>query len=220
MKNAAPDNILSQLSDLGVSHETVGRLELYHEILVKWQSTINLISNQTLHHIWSRHILDSIQLLPHLENNSGAILDIGSGAGFPGMALAISGVKNIHLIESDTKKITFLKEVARITNTEVAIHNTRIEMFHVNQKAGVILSRAVTSLDEILSLCESFVSHETKCLFHKGKNWSKEMEEAKKNFQFDEEIIPSLTEPEAVIVKLSHIVRRNHDPKLSLGHQP
>ena len=103
-----PDTVLHRLKDeLKVSHETLDRLKTYHDLLYKWQKKINLISNDTADHIWERHILDSLQLLKHIVNLDSTIMDIGTGAGFPGMALAMAGCSDVHLVESDGKKIAF-----------------------------------------------------------------------------------------------------------------
>lgn len=193
---------------VNVSRETFKKLSLYYDLLIKWQSKINLISDQTISDIWSRHFLDSLQLLKHIPKTlkNPAMIDIGTGAGFPGMALAIYGVGEIHLIESDGKKISFLKEVSRITESKVFIHHDRIENVKLD-KCDIILSRACSDLNQLLNLSSKNVSRETFSLFHKGKNYSNELEEAKKHWSFDTEIFPSVTDQNGVIVKLSNINR-------------
>ena len=110
---AEPDKkTLKQLEALDVSRETIGRLTIYAELLIKWNARINLISPKTVGDLWQRHIIDSLQLLPHLPG-TGPIADIGSGAGFPGLMLAVAGVEDVHLIESDQRKCAFLREPAR-----------------------------------------------------------------------------------------------------------
>lgn len=206
------DDVFEKLNrHFSVSHETFAKLILYHDLLIKWQKSINLVSNTSIKEVWERHFLDSLQLCPHIQNNK-SIVDIGTGAGFPGMVLAICGIPNIHLIESDSKKITFLKEVARITDTDVSIHNTRIEDCVIDN-VTLILSRALANISRLLDLSMNFVSHETKCFFHKGKNWANELEDANEFYSFNHEIIPSVTDPEGVILKLSHIRRRPYDPE-------
>ena len=192
---------------INVSYETFDKLCLYYDLLIKWQNKINLISSDTIDHIWERHFLDSAQLINYLPEPNGNIIDIGSGAGFPGMILAVMGIPNIHLIESDGKKISFLREVARITNSNVTIHHDRVEDINI-ENCKIILSRAVTDLTQLLNLIEKNVSHETISLFHKGKNYSNELEEAKNNWSFEHQIFPSITGHNGVIIKLSHIKRR------------
>ncbi len=191
---------------INVSRETFDRLSVYCELLLKWQSKINLISNDTIGNIWQRHILDSLQVVKYIPPNFRNIIDIGSGAGFPGMALAIYGIRNIHLIESDGKKTSFLKEAARITKTEITVYNDRAENAVIDN-CDIILSRATSNLNQLLNLAYKNVSRETICLFHKGKNYSNELEEAKKYWSFDQEIFPSISDSGGVILKLSHIKR-------------
>ena len=95
-------------SHVFVSRETYEKLCVFHQSLIKWQNSINLISKNTVKSIWERHILDSAQLYKFVIDIGGNIIDFGSGAGFPGLVLAIMGKKNIHLVESDYKKCVFL----------------------------------------------------------------------------------------------------------------
>ena len=192
---------------LPVSRETFDRLSTYHDLLLKWQPKINLVSSETLSDAWRRHFLDSAQIAPYLLARGGIIVDMGSGAGFPGMVAAILGVKDIHLIESDAKKISFLQEVARTTKTAVTLHHQRIEKISEIKKADVILARACADLNQLLNYASYFVSHETTCLFHKGKNWAMEIEDAKENWSFKHQVFPSVTDREAAIIELSNVER-------------
>lgn len=203
-----PDNpfeLLNRYCD--VSRETFARLTDYYNLLIKWQEKINLVSADTLANAWQRHFLDSLQLLNAIEDKAKNIADIGSGAGFPGMVLAICGAPNVHLIESDGKKIAFLREVARITDTRVSIHHCRAEDIK-NLSADIIVSRACDSLDNLLSISSHLVSRENFYLFHKGKNYYKEVEEAKSLWTFDINVIPSITDKEGVILKLTQLSKR------------
>ena len=103
------------------------KLELFVTTLLKWNEKINLVAKATEEEIWNRHILDSAQLLKFIPDTKAKIVDLGSGAGFPGLVLAIMGYENVTLIESDNKKSVFLQEAARITGTKVQIINERIE---------------------------------------------------------------------------------------------
>ena len=114
-------------SHLYVSRETYERFEIYYETLLKWQKSINLISKSTIDTTWVRHFLDSAQLYYFTKSISGNILDLGSGAGFPGLILAMMGNKNISVVESDQKKCTFIREVAMLSDTKINIYNSRIE---------------------------------------------------------------------------------------------
>lgn len=203
-----PDNIFDFLNrHINVSHETFEKLSLYHDLLLKWQPKINLVGPDTISDSWNRHFLDSLQLLKYIPDPSKKIIDMGSGAGFPGMALAICGATNVHLVESDGKKISFLKEVARITETKLSIHHSRIEDKPTGE-GDIIVSRALTHINRLLQLSSFFVSHETNCLFHKGRNWSIEIDEAKKHWVFDHTSYPSVTDAQGVVLHLSSIAKR------------
>lgn len=182
------------------------KFSIYHDLLIKWQKTVNLVSNASLLDLWRRHFLDSAQLMPHIPTGS-AIMDVGSGAGFPGMVLAILGIGEVFMVESDRKKCEFLKNVSRETKTPVHIYNERIE--NISQKTDVITSRALAPLPQLLPLCIPLMGKNAFCLFHKGKNYSKEIEDAQISNCFTWNILNSITDPHAVIVKLSHIEAKN-----------
>lgn len=216
MRNISPFELLSK--HLFVSRETFDRLQSYHDLLLKWQARVNLISPDTIATAWERHFLDSLQLLNHIENPDKKIIDLGSGAGFPGMTIAIAGAGNVHLIESDGKKVQFLKEVARITKTRITIHHARIED-KPTSTGDIIISRACSPLDKLLSHSSHYVSHETICLFHKGKNYSKELEEANAHWNFQYIVLPSITDTldtdnqQGVILKLTNVSERANTSK-------
>ena len=136
-------------SHLYVSRETYEKFEIFHETLFKWQNSINLISNSTLDNIWVRHFLDSCQLYRFTKNISGNILDFGSGAGFPGLILAMMGNNNINIVESDKKKCTFIREVAMLSETNIKIYNCRIEDLSF-LKPNLIMARALAPLNKLI----------------------------------------------------------------------
>ena len=117
-----------------VSRETFEKLIAYAELLLKWQSKINLVGKNTISDLWDRHMLDSIQLNKWIPNETNIITDFGSGAGFPGLVLAIVCGKTVHLIEASKKKSAFLREAARITQAPVILHEGRIEKRSENRK--------------------------------------------------------------------------------------
>lgn len=190
-----------------VSRETFSKFLLYKDLLLKWQAKINLVGDDTIADLWGRHFLDSIQLMPLLPKTKKPIVDFGTGAGFPGMVLAIMGIPNIHLIESDQKKISFLKEAARITQADVKIHSGRVENTKIHE-AGVVTARALAPLSQLLEYTFPHVSHETICLFPKGKNWDMEIKDAQTKWQFDYQTTPSITDPNAIILSISHLERK------------
>jgi len=192
-----------------VSRETYDKLRIYEKTLIKWQGSINLISKSTINDIWVRHFLDSAQLFPITKDIEGNIFDFGSGAGFPGLILSIMGHKNITLVESDQKKCTFLREVARLSETDVSILHSRIENLEF-RKVDLVVSRALASLSKLISYVESFVIKSPsnkkvwpKMLFLKGKSYKNEILELKryKDLFFDE--YPSLTDEQGKIIYFS-----------------
>ena len=130
------------------SEKTLEKLKIYEDVLKKWQSKINLVSNSTLSDVWDRHIMDSAQLYPLISKQEQVVLDLGSGAGFPGLVLAIlnqyegKGKWHIHLVESDIRKCVFMQEVVRLCQLNVKIHNCRIEQMP-DMQADVITARAL-----------------------------------------------------------------------------
>lgn len=193
-----------------VSRETVDALLAYQSLLLKWQARINLIGPDTIPHLAERHFLDSIQLRPLLPSKAKRVLDIGSGAGFPGLVLALLNVPEVHLVESDARKAVFLREAARIMGAHVQIHHARIESLELGLM-DVVVSRACSRLDTLLEYSYPSVSHETHCLFPKGRNYSKEIESAQADWEFGIKIHPSLIDSESVILELTHVKRRGND---------
>jgi 16S rRNA (guanine527-N7)-methyltransferase len=198
-----------------VSRETIDSLTLYAGLLVQWQRTINLVAPSTLGDVWHRHFADSAQLLALAPPSARAWLDLGSGAGFPGLVLAIMlrerpGVR-MTLIESDTRKAAFLGEVARRTGAVVDIRAERAEKVSTQAKitpTDVITARALASLDALLALSRPWFGANTTALFLKGRDAGREIEEAKRRWQFDCRREPSLTEAEASVLVIEHLRRR------------
>ena len=176
-----------------VSRETYEKFINFHKTLIKWQNSINLISKNTIENIWERHILDSAQLYNITKEFKGNIIDFGSGAGFPGLILAMMGHKKIHLVESDLKKCTFLREVSMLSETYVTVHNSRIENLEYFD-AELITARALAPLNKLIDYAESFVNKSStnnkfpKMLFLKGKSYRQEISNLtqKQDFSIDE----------------------------------
>lgn len=187
-----------------VSRETSERLRIYENLVRKWQSKINLVSQATLDEFWDRHILDSAQLLQYIPDTAVRMVDIGSGAGFPGMVLGILGVSRGTLIESDERKSIFLTHVSRETSTNIEVRCARAEQVD-DLQAEIVVSRACAPLSRLLELSQNFLQEDTRCLFHKGKNYSTEIEEARTHWDFACEKHPSVTDKNGVILALSSI---------------
>lgn len=199
---------------MGVSDAVLERLEAYVALLRKWQPKVNLVANRSLKDVWRRHILDSAQLGPLLPAAGGVVADIGSGAGFPGMVLAITQDHNkaeIHLIESNERKCAFLMEVNRTTQAGAIIHHCRVENLPElpELKTDVVTARGVASMGKLLLYANPMLKKGGQCLFLKGRKWREELTETKKNWIIKESLIPSLSEPSGMVVKLEEIRKRN-----------
>lgn len=191
---------------LGVSRETLSRLESYAELLRKWQDRINLVSGATLPDLWRRHMLDSGQLFRHLPAGTAVLVDLGSGAGFPGLVLAAMGVPAVHLIESDARKCAFLREAARVMGlSSVTIHNRRIEQV-APFAADVVTSRALAPLSQLLNYAFPFLQN-GEALFLKGRGGEDELTAAAKEWNMAIERLTSLSDPEGLILRLSEVTR-------------
>ena len=187
---------------------SIPEFALYERLLRRWQGAINLVSDTTLDTIQTRHFEDSAQLLPYLSTLSGPIGDLGSGAGFPGMVLAILGLPNIELVESDARKCSFLETVARETNTSVSIRNCRIETLP-DQYYAAITARACAPLVELLALAIPKLQANAPCFFLKGRNYTQEVEDAEKQFSFELIAHPSVTDPTARLLIIHNIVKKH-----------
>lgn len=191
---------------LGVSRETLERLTVHLDLLRRWQPAINLVGPATLADPWRRHVLDSAQLAAHLPAGAANLVDLGSGAGFPGMVLALLGVGGVHLIEADRRKAQFLREVARATGAPATIHAERIERVQ-GWPAAVVTARALAPLPRLLELAVRFLVSDSVCLFLKGKAVERELTDARVSWHMVSETFPSLAEPAGTVLKLRGICR-------------
>ncbi|HTH17247.1 MAG TPA: 16S rRNA (guanine(527)-N(7))-methyltransferase RsmG [Magnetospirillum sp.] len=190
----------------GVSRETLDRLTAYAELLVKWQARINLVGPDTIPNLWERHFLDSAQVFPILPQPIHRLVDMGCGAGFPGLVLAVMGVPDVHLIESDARKCAFLREAARVTGTSVTIHNARIEAVEP-LGADVVTARALAPLEKLLGWAERHLLPEGHCVFLKGRGVEDELTTASKEWNITFERFPSQTDSLAAILHLKEVRR-------------
>lgn len=219
-----------------VSETTIHKFKIYESLLTEWNQRTSLVQQETLNDFYNRHILDSLQIIPLLDPPTAtsvdldiaaifsgqskvrldvltpeikklSIIDVGTGAGFPGLVLAICGFNNITLCESNFKKCIFLEEVARQTRTVVSIVNERAE--NLTDKFDVVLSRALTELKNLCPIMEQ-LSHnsDTFGLFHKGKTWDDEVRKARKSWDFDVSCYKSLTSDASVIISLNKLIRK------------
>lgn len=204
-----PMNVEEELLSLpNVSRETLSKWSDYVALLLKWNKSINLIGHCTEADIWSRHILDSAQLLRYIPEGTKVITDFGSGAGLPGLVLALTGRFTIHLVESNQKKASFLRQVAALMpKGMVTIHDDRIEKLTPWQ-SDILTARALAPLPELLDLLSGFIEKSKLCLFLKGQNVVQEIEGATKYWVFEHELHPSLTLNDSMILAMHTIARR------------
>ena len=187
---------------IDVSRETMDRLAAYVALVEKWQQRVNLISASTLPDIWMRHIWDSAQLALLVPAGTARILDVGSGAGFPGLVLAALCDAELHLVESDQKKAVFLQTVIRETGVRAVVHNRRIESLPPIG-ADIVTARALASLDRLLELLEAQLVPGMRCLFLKGARTEAELAALDTRSDIIRRLHPSLTNPEAFVVDLT-----------------
>jgi 16S rRNA (guanine527-N7)-methyltransferase len=196
-----------------VSRGTLERLEVYARLLGQWQAKINLVAPGTLADVWHRHFADSAQVLRWAPVETRSWLDLGSGAGFPGLVVAIlfaeKGQCRVSLCESDTRKAAFLSEVKRKTGAPVDIVASRIELDSTQATVGqadVVSARALAPLPRLLTLAAPFFHKQTTGLFLKGREAEKEIAEAAVSWRFDAGLQPSLTDTEGRILVIRNPV--------------
>ena len=188
-----------------VSDDALARLDKFVALLTDWQRRINLIAPSTLPNIWTRHVADSLQLLPHAPN-AKVWVDLGSGAGFPGIpiacALAQTPGAEVHLVESNGKKAAFLREVLRITAVPAVVHAERIENFgdSFGGQADVVTARALAPLKSLCDQAFPLLAKGAIGLFLKGQDVEAELTEAAKYWTVEAELKPSVTSRDGVIV--------------------
>ena len=213
--------LLETILGQNVSRETFSRLETYEALLAKWQGTINLVGPGTIPQMWERHFLDSAQIAHLIPEGAKTLFDLGSGAGFPGMVLAIlNPALEVHLIESDQRKCAFLSTVSRETKTPVTIHNERIESLKEGAfpVPDVITARALAALAELLEYALPFAQKKTalQLVFLKGAQVEKELADARKRFSFTVENFPSRTDKEGAVLRLSGLcIKEGQDARKS-----
>jgi len=197
------------MAKLDVSRETMADLEAFAALVVKWTPKINLIARGTIDVIWDRHIIDSVQLYRFAPDTFVTWVDIGSGGGFPGIVMAILGKTRqprarFVLIESDQRKATFLKSAARELSLPVTVLAGRVENI-APQDADVVSARALAPLSGLLSLTQRHLNADGIALFHKGRRAQQEVADARKNWSFELEDHPSITDPVARILAIQRI---------------
>jgi len=190
----------------GVSRETSHKLDIYDRELRKWQRVLNLVSPASLSHVWRRHIEDCLQLV-HLHPDAQAWIDLGSGAGLPGLIIAARDVAPaVLLIESDRRKCAFLRSTAAAMGVAVSVREDRIEAAVPTlavQEQTVVTARALAPLHRLLLYAQPLLLQGAVGLFPKGRTYSSELTLARESWRFDAEVIPSRTHPDGRVIRIT-----------------
>jgi 16S rRNA (guanine527-N7)-methyltransferase len=199
-----------------VSRETVERLTVYVNLLLRWQKAQNLVSPSTLPVVWLRHVADSLQV-SDCAPDARVWVDFGSGAGFPGLVTAIrlmeEGSGHVHLVESNQRKAAFLRMVIRETGCPATVHADRIESVAgtLLDGAGTITAvsaRALADLDQLCGYAAPFSAAGATCIFHKGRNFREEVAQASHQWDFDLVEQESLIDPDSRLLIITRIRSR------------
>lgn len=196
-----------------VSRETLDKLVIYADLLRHWSRVQDLVAPGTMAAVWQRHFADSAQLLA-IAPEARCWLDLGSGAGFPGMVIAIMladhAETRVHLVESNSRKCAFLRDVAHRTGAPVDIHDRRIEQAPTQitlSNLQVVTARALAPLSRLLGLAAPFLSSQAVGVFPKGRDWARELEAARAEWSFEAAVSHSRTDPEGRIIAVRQLRR-------------
>ena len=189
-------------AETDVSRETLDRLRLYADLLEAWQKRLNLVGPKTLPDKWHRHFFDSAQIFDLIPANAQILVDLGSGAGFPGLVLSLMGVPETHLIEADQRKAAFLREVVRETGANAEVHACRAESI-TDLTGDVVTARALAPLKRLLPLCQRFAGTDSVVLLPKGQHVDDELTECAIPANIRVDRTKSRTNPDGSILRLT-----------------
>ncbi len=191
---------------LNVSRETLARFERYAALLLRWQKAINLVAAGTLPDLWRRHMLDSAQLLRYIPQLPCRLADLGSGAGFPGLVLALLGAGEVELVEADARKCAFLREAIRVTGAAASVRQCRIAEL-APAAYQVVTARALAPLEELLGYAAALLAPGGAALLLKGRRVEEELTAARKAWKMQLERFPSEAEPGGRVLRVKEITR-------------
>ena len=195
-----------------VSRETMDRLALYRDLLMKWQAKTNLVSPATLPEFWERHVADSLQLVA-LKPEAHSWTDLGSGGGFPGLVIAASlgdeAGTEVRLVESNQKKSAFLRQAATQMAVPVQVSNCRIESAAEQiEAAGIVTARALAPLTRLLEWTGEYLTGDRVALFMKGRDFRREIEDCRGGWKFDLVEHPGKVDATGCILEIANVSRR------------
>ncbi|MFM7333277.1 MAG: 16S rRNA (guanine(527)-N(7))-methyltransferase RsmG [Tabrizicola sp.] len=199
------------LAGLDVSRETLDALERYETLVQRWNPAINLVGKATLATFWTRHIIDSAQVFAYCPETATHWADLGSGAGLPGLVVAILAKElrpklRVTLVEADLRKATFLRQAAQALDLDVVVLSQRIEAVP-SLKADVVSARALAPLGDLLQSCARHLAFDGTAIFPKGARYENEIAEARKAWSFDLVQQPSISDRDAAILVIRNIHR-------------
>jgi len=196
------------VSEFVLNKTQVDKIDFYLSSIIKYNKHTNLIGKSTIENIWDRHVLDCLQLTKHITNKKLRILDLGTGAGLPGVLLSIAGHQKVLMVDSVKKKTDFVRKIIKDLSLTAKIQNKRIEKPPTSQH-DIVVSRALAPLVKLLTYARMYSNKNTTLLFLKGKNAISEIEIASKKFYFEFEKINSLSSDEGCILKINNIKVKN-----------
>ena len=196
------------VSEFFLNKTQVDKLDFYLSSIIKHNKHTNLIGKSTIENIWDRHVLDCLQLTKHINNKKLRIIDLGTGAGLPGILLSIAGYQKILMVDSVKKKTDFVRKIIKDLSLTAKIQNKRIETPPTSQH-DIVVSRALAPLVKLLTYARMYSNKNTTSLFLKGKNAISEIDIASKKFFFEFEKIKSLSSDDGCILKINNIKVKN-----------
>ncbi len=191
-----------------LNKEHVEKIEFFITSVINYNKNTNIIGKSTLENFWNRHVLDCLQLTKHINNKKLKILDLGTGAGLPGLLMSIVGYQKVLMIDSVKKKTDFVTKIIKDLSLSAKIHNKRIENPPITQH-DVVVSRALAPLIRLLTYARMYSNKNTTSLFLKGRNVNNEINIAMKKFSFDFKKIKSLSSEDGCVLKIKNIKIKN-----------
>ena len=196
-----------------VSRETITSLKKYEDLLIKANKSLNLVGNSTISQIWSRHFLDSAQVIDFVDKNDKCLVDLGSGAGFPGLVLAIACKDRkiplkIKLIEKSSKKVKFLKNVIEELDLKVEVFNQNILEEEIKFVEDVFIARAFKPLKKILQLMHNNAENYKKIFIFLGKTGKNELLQASKSWDIEYKQRVSVTSSDSMVIEINRLKKK------------
>ncbi|MFO1032731.1 MAG: 16S rRNA (guanine(527)-N(7))-methyltransferase RsmG [Hyphomicrobiales bacterium] len=206
-------------ASLGVSRESWVRVEGFVGLLRQWQARINLVSHASLEDIWTRHVLDSLQLVPLLPAGLKAFADLGSGSGFPAIPTAIATGAHVHIYESNAKKAAFLREALRQSQAAGTVHVVRLESAFQDAAPAVqaVTARALAPLPLLIDWSAPLLAQGAHGFFHKGQDLDSELTQTAKYWRIKTKRHPSITDSQAAILEVEEVWRVEHSSGYTTG---